>query len=676
MYCNNYHFSRKPFDVTPDPEFLYLSPDHTEVLAALVYGITERRGFIVIIGEVGTGKTTVINAALDKLGKKTKVAYVFNTDVTFEQMLQCALVDLGLATHEETLSKTEAINRLNEFAIQQLTENGNVVFIVDEAQNLDLHTMENLRLLSNLETRKHKLIQIVLSGQPELDVKLGRHELRQFTQRISVRRYITPLNEDMVYEYIKHRLAIAGCQDSSLFSHKAQQLIWQFSGGVPRKINILCDNALLIGYGLRKKRIGAKEIEEAIRDLSCSPFSNVEATRMEDPRPAEPRPVENPVPPLVTESPVDEKTKPFSSRFLFPVMTTLTVVAFFVFIVGYLLGSYQLDSSLGAFISGGDTQAEHIADKTPGRSTDPAQQDKGELIPEVAVMRPEKQFPDRTRTALVKPSNQLDNVDQPPLNPPLPDTSVEQDISAREFLNSKKQGRAKEKEETILPLREDMDTDKDDRFAGSPDRSAPLALPNSGGRDRAEPPSGLSHNKSEELPAGLKSKTGQKAPVEQEMTIGEVAKKKIAKRNSANAKGFLPVQDIAGGDDISATPAIADHPSTKVSFEYDTQREPVRDLRPETKSGSVPLADNRREEKSVTHPRTVIGENDDKPQGQKANTVIAAEGDVLSAIISRTYGEFNDTLLFKVLKENPKINNPNLIYVDQTIKLPVLKADP
>jgi general secretion pathway protein A len=150
-----------------------------------------------------------------------------------------------------------------------------VVLIVDEAQNLDRRSMESLRLLSNLETRKHKLVQIILSGQPELDSKLSQPELRQLAQRISIKRYITPLTEEETYGYIRHRLEIVGHKGPSLFSREARQLIWKYSGGVPRKINVVCDNAFLIGYGLRKKKIKAQVVVEAIKDLSWSPFSGV-----------------------------------------------------------------------------------------------------------------------------------------------------------------------------------------------------------------------------------------------------------------------------------------------------------------------------------------------------------------------------------------------------------------
>jgi len=216
---------------------------------------------------VGTGKTTLLNAALDRLDQTTKVAFIFNTDVTFEQMLNVALYEWGLVRSQQNLSKVNAIQRLNEFAIDQLSCGGNVVLIVDEAQNLDNTVMENLRLLSNLETRRTKLVQIVLSGQPELETKLDRNELRQLAQRINLRRSIYPLDENHTYKYLAHRLKIAKHSGSSPFTSRARRMIWEYSGGIPRKINMLCDNAFLIGYGLKQKKINADMVQEAARDL-------------------------------------------------------------------------------------------------------------------------------------------------------------------------------------------------------------------------------------------------------------------------------------------------------------------------------------------------------------------------------------------------------------------------
>lgn len=274
MYTDFYQFSQKPFDVTPDPSLLYLSESHKEALATLIYGIKERRGFIVLVGEVGTGKTTLINAAIERLGDNIKTAFIFNTDVTFTQILQMALIEFGLATGEETISKFTALTRLNQYAVRQFSQGVNIVLIIDEAQNLDIRTMEKLRLLSNLETSKHKLVQIVMSGQPELDEKLRRRELRQLAQRINMKRYILPLNESDTYQYIRHHLDSSGYKNRRLFDAASIRLIWQFSKGIPRKINMLCDNALLLGYALGKRKISGAIVQEAVKDLESSPFDN------------------------------------------------------------------------------------------------------------------------------------------------------------------------------------------------------------------------------------------------------------------------------------------------------------------------------------------------------------------------------------------------------------------
>ena len=290
MYRQFYGFSEKPFEVTPDPKFLYLSPSHREMLASLVYGIGERRGFITLVGEVGTGKTTLINAALDRLEGNTKVAYLCNTALTFDQMLLMALQELSLVQPGQRVSKIEGIRLLNDFTIRQLSEGGNVVLIIDEAQNLDAVSMENLRLLSNLETRKHKLIQIVLAGQPELDAKLSRTELRQLAQRVSMRRTIAPLKESETYEYIHHRLTVSDYKGRQLFSKGAKKLIHECSGGIPRKINILCDNALLIGYALKKKSIDADCVEEAAQDLNWVPAPTADQPTPPTPTERSPQP--------------------------------------------------------------------------------------------------------------------------------------------------------------------------------------------------------------------------------------------------------------------------------------------------------------------------------------------------------------------------------------------------
>jgi len=224
------------------------------------------------VGEVGTGKTTVLRATLDQLDEKNRVAVITNPDLRFIDILALILYELELTRPKEKISKVRALHRLNQFAIRQLAQNDNVVLMVDEAQHLSGNALENLRLLSNLESRERKLIQIVLAGQPELDVKLSRHDMRQLVQRISLRRYIMPLSRKETCEYIQHRLRVAGYARRRFFSDRALTLIWKFSRGVPRRINILCDNVLLIAYARNKKKIKGAVIKEAVKDLSYSPF--------------------------------------------------------------------------------------------------------------------------------------------------------------------------------------------------------------------------------------------------------------------------------------------------------------------------------------------------------------------------------------------------------------------
>jgi general secretion pathway protein A len=279
MYCQFYGFSEKPFDVTSDPRYLYPSPTHGEALASLMYGIEERRGFIVVLGEAGTGKTILLRTVLDRLGENVKAAYIFNTDFAFEEMLHMILMDLGLAVENEHLTKAESIQRLNNLAIKQLARGGTLVIIVDEAQDLDRRSLENLRLLSNLETSRNKLIQIILSGQPELERKLMQPDLKNLSQRVSLRRHLLPFDEKETHEYIHHRLKVAGYSGSSLFSKDAETLIWLYSGGIPRKINSVCANALFIGTAIKERKIGGETVQEAIDELSENPFEDLSTAR-------------------------------------------------------------------------------------------------------------------------------------------------------------------------------------------------------------------------------------------------------------------------------------------------------------------------------------------------------------------------------------------------------------
>lgn len=274
MYENHFGFSEKPFELTPDPSFLYVSHEIREIIATLKYCIMERRGFALLVGEPGTGKTTLINTLMDLPDDHVNFAYVFNPAFDFKDLLQTVLVEFGLVSEDEVISKRNAIRKLNDYAIERYQESKRTVIVVDEAQYLDIGTLENLRLLSNLETRKHKLFQLIIAGQPELEQSLNHPKLIQLTQRIGLRRRTTPFNQKEASEYIRHRLKIAGYEGPQLFGNLAKQMVWQFSGGNARKINLICDSALLIGYASGKKRIDSAIVNEAIADINTIAFDN------------------------------------------------------------------------------------------------------------------------------------------------------------------------------------------------------------------------------------------------------------------------------------------------------------------------------------------------------------------------------------------------------------------
>ncbi|RMF83474.1 MAG: peptidoglycan-binding protein, partial [Nitrospinota bacterium] len=270
MYLHFYHFRKSPFHITPDPEFLFLSPSHKEALGTIIYGIEERKGFVAIIGEVGLGKTTILRSYLEKVDpQKVRVIYILNPNVSFADLVRIIYQELGLQVESEDL--LEQITRLYHVLIEEYKAGRNVVLVIDEAQNMPVETLENLRMLSNLETATDKLIQIVLVGQPELEEKLNRHELRQLRQRIAIRATIVPLTQAESMAYIQHRLALVSMRRGPIFTKGALKLIVKQAKGVPRTLNILCDNALIAGFGYQQKPITTKIAKEVIADFEQKP---------------------------------------------------------------------------------------------------------------------------------------------------------------------------------------------------------------------------------------------------------------------------------------------------------------------------------------------------------------------------------------------------------------------
>ena len=265
MYLTFYGIKEKPFSATPDPKFLFLTEAHREALAQLVYGVQENTGFVALSGEVGTGKTTLLHALLQRLDQSVAVAYIFNTTLPFEGILEYMLEDLGVPRTGS--SHAERLFALNNFLIERRRNGLRTVLIIDEAQNLDARALEQIRLLSNFETPTDKLLQILLVGQPELQVKLNLAELRQLRQRIAIWCRIPPLSQEETREYIRTRLRTAGARDLGIFTDGAVRRIAEYADGIPRVVNIMCDHCLLLGYVDQRRHIDVDTVEEAITYL-------------------------------------------------------------------------------------------------------------------------------------------------------------------------------------------------------------------------------------------------------------------------------------------------------------------------------------------------------------------------------------------------------------------------
>ncbi|RJR31750.1 MAG: ATPase [Candidatus Latescibacterota bacterium] len=273
MYEEFFGFKELPFNVTPDPRFLYRSVSHRDALAYITYGVFQRKGFVAMTGEVGVGKTTVVGAFIDLFEPSLEVAFVFSTKFPFEQLLFLICKDFGLSA--DGLNKAQMLLLLNEFLIRQNEDNRNAVLIIDEAQNLSPEVLEELRMLSNLETRDRKLLQIMLVGQPELETLLNMNELRQLRQRIPGICRISMLNREDVENYIRYRLDVAGGRGNGVhFTSDSFDEIYHYSNGIPRLINILCDRVLLVAYVADTRVVDGRLVREGIRDLESPGVSS------------------------------------------------------------------------------------------------------------------------------------------------------------------------------------------------------------------------------------------------------------------------------------------------------------------------------------------------------------------------------------------------------------------
>lgn len=266
MYESFFGLRENPFRVNPDPRYLFLTRHTQEALACLTYGVQSRRGFVLLTGEVGTGKTTLLNKLLDRLNReRVPTAFVFNSRLSVSQLFDFMLADFGLPT--EPRLKSQVLLRLNQWLLERYRAGATAVLIIDEAQNLPADVLEEIRLLTNLETATEKLLQIVLAGQPELELKLNQPQLRQLRQRITLRCKLRPLTLEETRGYVVERLRIAGADGQPIFTSEAVEMLHAYARGIPRVINLLCEHALISAFVDQLRPVPAQTIEEVAREF-------------------------------------------------------------------------------------------------------------------------------------------------------------------------------------------------------------------------------------------------------------------------------------------------------------------------------------------------------------------------------------------------------------------------
>ena len=281
MYLDFFGLKEPPFRLNPDLRFLYLGASHEGALRAIVCGVDQREGLLSMVGEAGTGKTVMLRTAVEWLGPRTRVAFISNFQLNFDDLLRFVLIELGVRTDTGNLPKVECLQQLRQFAEAQSAGGGNVVLMVDEAQHLTVGDLENFRLLTNLESPTRKLVQVVLSGQPELERKLELPELKQLADRIAQRCRILPLEEAEVAAYIGRRLKVGGCDGELPFTRESLRLIFASSHGIPRKINLLCDKAMVGAYEIRSRIVTESLVEKAHKELRSGAHASETDSRPE-----------------------------------------------------------------------------------------------------------------------------------------------------------------------------------------------------------------------------------------------------------------------------------------------------------------------------------------------------------------------------------------------------------
>ena len=274
MYLQFFNLKREPFQITPDPAFLYLSRGHDQALASIIYGVEKRKGIILITGEVGAGKTTILRAYIEKVKRdRLKIVYIFNSNISYNNLLRHVLRELNIVPESD--QSCDMVDQLHRVLTEEYRQGWTVLLLIDEAQNMPVDTLENLRMLSNLETAKEKLLQIVFSAQPEFEKTLNLEELKQLTQRIALKATIFRLNKKEGLSYIRHRLNKAAEEDTVLFTNYALNEIVRVAKGIPRVINVLCDNCLITAFGYGKDKVDRAVVKEITHDLGLHRQGNL-----------------------------------------------------------------------------------------------------------------------------------------------------------------------------------------------------------------------------------------------------------------------------------------------------------------------------------------------------------------------------------------------------------------
>jgi len=267
VYLDYYSLTEAPFDITPNPRFLFYSAKHREAYNHLLYGIRERKGFVQLTGEVGAGKTTLCRAMLEQLNGHFSTALILNPMLNADELMKAIALEFGIPIRGLNLDRLDTLAVINEFLLKQVDQGRDTVLIIDEAQDLTDELLEQVRLLSNLETDNRKLLQIILMGQPELRDRLNNPALRQLRQRITVRYHLEPLTRLEVNQYIQHRLEVSGAHGAPYFTEPALWRVYLYSRGIPRLVNAVCDKCLLAGYVNQRERIDYRMVGDAIREL-------------------------------------------------------------------------------------------------------------------------------------------------------------------------------------------------------------------------------------------------------------------------------------------------------------------------------------------------------------------------------------------------------------------------